>query len=47
MARVFGVAGYADEGAQVAVEFGGGEVWVRGWVEGIDVWSCVLVIEVK
>lgn len=39
-ARVFVAAGQADEGAEVAVEFDGGEGRVRGWMEGVDVWSC-------
>jgi hypothetical protein len=40
-ARVFVVAGEADEGAEVAVEFDSGEGRVRGWVERVDVWRGV------
>jgi hypothetical protein len=36
-ARVFVSASQADEGAEVAVEFGGGEEGVSGGVEGIYV----------
>jgi hypothetical protein len=35
---VFVAAGDAGEGAEVAVEFDGGEGGVGGGVEGVDVW---------
>jgi len=38
-AGVFGAAGEADEVAEVAVEFGGGEVWVGDGVEGIHIYE--------
>jgi hypothetical protein len=31
------MAGCADERAEIAVQFGGCEAWVRRWVEGVDV----------
>jgi hypothetical protein len=40
-ARVFVAAGEADERAEVAVEFDGGDVRVDGWVEGVDVFVAV------
>lgn len=36
---VFVAAGEADEVTEVAVEFGGGEVGVGFWVEGVDVFA--------
>ncbi len=39
-AWVLAAAGQADERAEVAVEFDGGEVRVREGMEAIDVWWC-------